>query len=291
MPRILVFDEQSVYRAGLRELISSKIPCAEVIDASDLYEALSQIRDSFFDLVLVGTDRSDSGQLHSVKLAREAASATRFVIVSAADKRANILEVLAAGFHGFISKRQSDTDILSAVTDILSGRVYVPESLAEADEGDLLNSRVGREALPTILTEADVLKLTKRQREVLSLLARGLSNKEIARALAIAEATTKIHLAAILRVLGVRNRTEAAYKAASLINPMSAPASVDRDLSRHHDAPLSPSRTKTQSALAGLTDEYALSSDGAHIGRLHASAPQASPRSAEQSISSLQPRK
>jgi DNA-binding CsgD family transcriptional regulator len=167
----------------------------------------------------------------------------------------------------------------------------VPESLAEADEGHLLSSRFGREALPTILTEADVLKLTKRQREVLSLLARGLSNKEIARALAIAEATTKIHLAAILRVLGVRNRTEAAYKAASLINPMSAPASVDRDLSRHHDAPLSPSRTKTQGALAGLTDEYALSSDGAHIGRLHASAPQASPRSAAQSTSSLQPRK
>jgi DNA-binding NarL/FixJ family response regulator len=237
MHRILVFDEQSVYRAGLRELISSKIPCAEVIDASDLHEALSQIRDSFFDLVLVGTDRSESGQLHSVKLAREAASATRFVIVSAADKRANILEVLAAGFHGFISRRQSDTDILSAVTDILSGRVYVPESLAEADEGHLLSSRFGREALPTILTEADVLKLTKRQREVLSLLARGLSNKEIALALAIAEATTKIHLAAILRVLGVRNRTEAAYKAASLINPMSPPASVDRDLSRHHDAP------------------------------------------------------
>ena len=48
MPRILVFDEQSVYRAGLRELISSKIPCAEVIDASDLYEALSQIRDRGF---------------------------------------------------------------------------------------------------------------------------------------------------------------------------------------------------------------------------------------------------
>jgi DNA-binding NarL/FixJ family response regulator len=71
--------------------------------------------------------------------------------------------------------------------------------------------------LPALSTEADVLKLTKRQREVLTLLARGLSNKEIARTLEIAEATTKIHMAALLRALGVRNRTEAAYKAANLV--------------------------------------------------------------------------
>ena len=67
-------------------------------------------------------------------------------------------------------------------------------------------------------TEANVLKLTKRQREVLALLARGKSNKEIARDLNIAEATTKIHMAALLRVLGVRNRTEAAYRAGNLVD-------------------------------------------------------------------------
>ena len=72
--------------------------------------------------------------------------------------------------------------------------------------------------MPALSTKADVLKLTKRQREVLSLLAQGLSNKEIARALVIAEATTKIHMAALLRGLGVRNRTEAAFKAANLVN-------------------------------------------------------------------------
>ena len=291
MPRILVFDEQSIYRAGLRGLISSKIPGAEVIDASDLNEALSQIRDSGFDLALVGTDRLESGWLHSLKSAREAASATRFVIVSASDTRANILEVLAAGFHGFISKRQSDADILSAITDILSGRVYVPGSLAEADEGDALDNRFGKEELPTVAPEADILKLTKRQREVLSLLARGLSNKEIARALTIAEATTKIHLAAILRALGVRNRTEAAYKAASLIDPTLAPASMDGDLSNDRDGRPPPSRSNPRSALAGPTREYALSSAGAHTGPSHASEPQASPRSADRLASSLQPRK
>ena len=218
--RILVVDEQAVYRVGLRELIAAKIPGVEVIEASSLVRVLScELRSNTFDLVLVGADLSNSAALDTLKAAREALPATaRFAIVSAADTRADILASLAAGFYGFISKRQSDTDILSAITDILSGRIYVPESLAELGEGDALSSRSYRETLPTLLTEADVLRLTKRQREVLSLLAQGLSNKEIARALAIAEATTKIHLAALLRALGVRNRTEAAYKAANLIN-------------------------------------------------------------------------
>ena len=66
--------------------------------------------------------------------------------------------------------------------------------------------------------DTDGFKLTARQREVLSLLTRGKSNKEIARLLGIAEATTKIHMAALVRALGVRNRTEAAFKAGTLVN-------------------------------------------------------------------------
>src|SRR5271166_2898966 len=218
MPRILVFDGQSVYRTGLRDLIGAKVACAEVIDASNWNDALSQIRHSVFDLVFVGTDRSGLEQLDSWKAAREASPATRFVVASASDTRADILATLSAGFHGFISKRQSDTEILAAVTDILAGRIYVPASFAKIGGGNALSSQFDGEALPALSTEADVLKLTKRQREVLTLLARGLSNKEIARALAIAEATTKIHMAALLRVLGVRNRTEAAFKAANLVS-------------------------------------------------------------------------
>jgi len=219
MPRILVLDEHSVYRIGLCHLLRAELPRAEVIDASNLNEALSQICNRVFDLVLMGTDGLGLEQRDSLKAACEASPSTRFIVVSASDTRADILATLAAGFHGFISKHQSDSEILAAITAILSGRIYVPVSLAEVREGDpLSSSRLDREAPPTLSTETDILKLTKRQREVLSLLARGLSNKEIARALAIAEATTKIHMAALLRGLGARNRTEAAFKAANLVN-------------------------------------------------------------------------
>ena len=218
MPRFLVCDGQSVYRIGLRSLISAEIPRAEVIEASNLPQALDHIRNSTIDLVLVGTGRSSLAALDSLKAARETSPPTRFAVVSTSDTRADILATLAAGFHGFISKHQSDTEILAAVTDILAGRIYVPASFAKIGGGNALSSQFDGEALPALSTEADVLKLTKRQREVLTLLARGLSNKEIARVLDIAEATTKIHMAALLRGLGVRNRTEAAFKAANLVS-------------------------------------------------------------------------
>ncbi len=214
MARILVFDGLGVYRTGLRIVISANIPCAEVTEASSLIEALTEIRNEVFDLVLVGMDRSSVEPLDFLKSARKVAPTTRFAIISASDTRTEILASLAAGFHGFISKEQSDSEILAALSDILSGWIYVPSSVA--GDSDTLGGRFGEEAVPKLSTEADVFRLTKRQREVLSLLVRGLSNKEIARALAIAEATTKIHMAALLRALGVRNRTEAAYKAGNL---------------------------------------------------------------------------
>jgi DNA-binding NarL/FixJ family response regulator len=218
MPRFLVCDGQSVYRIGLRSLIKAEIPHAEVIEASSPSEALAQIRASAFDLALVGTDRSGVEQFDFLKAAREASPTTRFAIISASDTRADIRATVAVGFHGFISKDQSDTEILAAVRSILDGQIYIPASFAKKED-DVLAGRVDREGSSTLRMAADVSKLTKRQREVLTLLAQGLSNKEIARALDIAEATTKIHMAALLRALGARNRTEAAFKAADLVHP------------------------------------------------------------------------
>ena len=228
MPLILILDEQTVYRAGLRSLVSAEIPYAEVIEASNLPQALDHIRISTIDLVLMGTGRSSLGALDSLKAAREASPTTRFAIVSASDTRAEILATLAAGFHGFISKDQPDAEILAAVTSILAGQIYVPASFARKGDDDVLASRFDRVGSPTFRIAADVSKLTKRQREVLTLLARGLSNKEIARALDIAEATTKIHMAALLRELGARNRTEAAFKAANLVGSTELVCAVQR---------------------------------------------------------------
>jgi DNA-binding NarL/FixJ family response regulator len=223
VPRILVFDDHGVYRRGLCNLIGARIAHAEVIEVDSLTEALSQLGSDAFDLVLAGVNLSSLGQPDFLKAARETAPATRFAILSATDARADILATLAAGYHGFISKRQPDTDILSAITDILSGRIYVPRSLAEAGGAESRSRRSGGGAVNAASSKGELVGLTNRQSEVLSLLACGKSNKEIARALDIAEATTKIHMAGLLRALGVRNRTEAAYKAGKLVDRSGVP--------------------------------------------------------------------
>jgi CheY-like chemotaxis protein len=138
MPRILIFDKHGVYRSGLRCLIGEAIANAEVIEAADCNEASSQIRTGCFDLVLVGTGRSDLGPLDFLKKWREVAPTTRFAVVSASNTRTDILASLAAGFHGFISKHQPDTEILAAINDVLSGRIYVPSSVVETDDGNTL---------------------------------------------------------------------------------------------------------------------------------------------------------
>ncbi|MFY9827454.1 MAG: response regulator, partial [Rhodoplanes sp.] len=132
----MVLDELGVYRKGLCALISTQMPQAQVLAAKSLIEALPQIQNGVFDLVLLGLDLSNSEMVDTLKVAREASAATRFAIISASDTRADILATLAAGLHGFISKHQSDTEILTAINDILSGRIYVPCSLAEAGDSE-----------------------------------------------------------------------------------------------------------------------------------------------------------
>src|SRR5439155_13417057 len=105
---------------------------------------------------------------------------------------------------------QSDEELLTAITDLLSGRIYVPRWLADGDDE-------GPGLAPPTNTQVERLKLTRRQTEILPLIAQGMSNKEIASQLNIAEGTTKIHTAALLRALGARNRTEAAFMAAKLV--------------------------------------------------------------------------
>jgi DNA-binding NarL/FixJ family response regulator len=231
MPKICVVDEHSVFRIALCALIDSNIPRAELVQASSLVEAIPAKQNCPFDLVLLDPGSSGFHSLDATRKACDAIPASRFAIVSASDSRRNILLGLRAGFHGFVSKRLRDDDIVRAINDLLAGRIYVPPVIAEST-----GETEGAVAGPAPTPEINYPKLTRRQREVLSLLVRGMSNKEIARQLGIAESTTKIHTTALIHALGVRNRTEAAFSTAKLtdlrptLSPsLSPPRATDRD--------------------------------------------------------------
>lgn len=207
MSVILVIDEHRVYRSGIRELIEARVPRSSVVEASGLEDFSGQ---EFFDLILVDGDCLTSRLLDYLKEVHERSPATRFAVMSSSNTRADVLSCLSAGFHGFVHKLQSDQELVIAINDLLSGRIYVPRWLADGEDDDA-------ELPPSVNPELESLKLTRRQNEILPLIAQGMSNKEIALHLNIAEGTTKIHTAALLRALGARNRTEAAFLAAKLV--------------------------------------------------------------------------
>jgi DNA-binding NarL/FixJ family response regulator len=202
---ILVIDEHGIYRRGLCSFIETHLPNSRAVEASnfDCFEA-----DAFVDLILIDSGSLDQREHRVLAQLNELRLPTRVAVLSTSRTRTAVLNYLSAGFHGFVDKHQSDDELLAAISDLLSGRIYVPHWLADGDS---------EQAQPSAQLEQLAPKLTRRQNQVLILLTRGLSNKEISRELKIAGGTIKIHTTALLRALGARNRTEAASMASKLV--------------------------------------------------------------------------
>jgi len=217
MVRILVADEQALYRTGLRVVINAALPDADFVEAADLDGMMQVLMGADpIDLALVSLSLTKAADPLIIRDFKRASSATHYVIISADCSFDQILRYLAEGFHGFISKLQSEDEIVESVLEVLSGRLSVPQALMPSFAADRPQSR-NTDAKRRWTLQQNQLGLTPRQKEVLALLADGLSNREIAQALHIAEPTTKIHVSALMRVLNVRNRTEAAILAGNLL--------------------------------------------------------------------------
>jgi DNA-binding NarL/FixJ family response regulator len=207
--RFIIADDHAMFRAGLRLFLSDVFAPDAIVDAASLNDLQAALTaDPQVTLAVVDLRMPGMAGASTLMDLRERFPAVRFVVMSGSEERQDVLDVLAAGAFGYIPKSLDTTDMTAAFRQVLGGGVYAPNFLA---------------ATPTRIAEprgdGDIAlsaDLTPRQRDVLRLLARGQSNKEIARALDISEGTVKIHLAAIFRLLDVRNRTEAVLKASQL---------------------------------------------------------------------------
>ena len=139
---------------------------------------------------------------------RESLPALPVVVVSGSDDPASVLAALDLGAMGYIPKTSPREVLLGAVRLVASGGIYVPVEALKTREAAQLALPASASGVAGAGTAAD-LGLTSRQREVLELLLKGLPNKLIARKLDISENTTKIHVSAVLRALGVATRTQA----------------------------------------------------------------------------------
>ncbi len=167
-------------RSNLLTLVKSRFSKVVISTTDDLDDGLSLLEhDRLIDLILVDVDPSGARAIETLKPFCASHPGIRFVALSDQDQRESVFSGLGSGLHGFISKRQSNEEVVAALKVILSGGIYVPWSSVKEP---------GSIAQPLRSDARDVdPRLTPRQEQVLRLLSQGMSNKEIARALRIAE--------------------------------------------------------------------------------------------------------
>lgn len=197
--KILVCDDHAVFRDGLRSVLSELGDSLEVLEADTGEAALACVLEHpDLDLVLLDLEMPGLGGMATLDQLRRDHPATPVAIVSAHQDAGVMRKVIDAGASGFIPKSSKRLVLASALQLILNGGIYVPPEMIAAPEETQVARRKRR-----------VGELTERQREVLVLLSKGLTNREIGGVLDIALGTTKTHIAAILEALEVTNRTEA----------------------------------------------------------------------------------
>lgn len=204
--RILVADDHPLYRNAMRNVVSDAFDDVEVLECEDIASALEHLDKSGIDLVLLDLSMPDANGLDGLSRLRAAGPATPVIICSAQDDPQLVRDCFKLGVAGYLPKSSGMDLTRHALQMVRGGGVYVPsQALAEpAVPG-------AGEAEQDARASGDVIDgdLTPRQRTVLSLLERGMSNKAIARELGIGEITVKAHVSAILRKLGVDNRLQA----------------------------------------------------------------------------------
>ena len=201
--KVLIADDHPMVRDALARTVQTLEPSAEILQAQDYAEVIRRLADAP-DLLLLDLHMPGMGGVDGVLRLRAAHPTLRTVVASGEDDPAVIRRVLAAGVAGFLPKSEPAAVLMQALRLVLSGGRYTP-ALAFGDF---------RGGLPP--RQADASGLTPRQLAVLRLLMQGQPNKLIARALGLTEGTVKIHIAAILRALQARNRTEAVVLARRL---------------------------------------------------------------------------
>jgi DNA-binding NarL/FixJ family response regulator len=205
----LICDDHELVREALAGAIAGRWPDAQITQAADFDQAWALSR-SGPDLCLVDLMMPGAGPVEGVAGVLDIAPQTRLLVVTGSHDDGVLLELLGRGVHGFVSKTSSGEVILAAIELVLAGGRYLPPRVAE-----LAGARPPAPA-PQPALEPGSRAVTDRQKQVLTLIARGLSNKEIARSLGVSPATVKTHVTNAIGSVGAANRTEAAMRARAL---------------------------------------------------------------------------
>jgi DNA-binding NarL/FixJ family response regulator len=210
---VLLIEDHAMVREGLELLLGTVLPECTLAGASSFAEATRLLQGSATpDWLLLDLGLPDIAGIDALSRLRREYAHIPVVVLSSSEERELVLECINRGAVGFIGKSSNGSELSEALRHIFAGGIHLPPALFSG------RAKAPASATKVLATKRDDLArlgLTPRQIEVLELLVQGHSNKLIAERLELSEATVKTHVAAGLRALNVKNRTQAVFALAT----------------------------------------------------------------------------
>lgn len=201
--RILIVDDHPLYSDALESALDLVFFDCDIRKASNLSEALEAAESGFDpELVMFDLKLPDVTGISGFVSLRRSLPDARILVISSLASFDLVQSLLREGAAGFLPKDTSARALRSVLAEIISGRTYVPKDFQQPESSE-------RDALASALDHPKLADLTPQQQRIMRLICCGKPNKQIAYELSLAEATVKAHITALLRRLGVRNRTQA----------------------------------------------------------------------------------
>lgn len=198
--RIAVVDDHPLFREGVTKLLARTPDFLLVAQGGTAVDAVKIAQTLAPDILLLDIRLPDDGIKAASTIAREHLG-VRMIVLTASDRDSDVAAMLQVGVHGYLLKECTGQEIVRAVQRVYAGEFYVTPSLAAR----LLTEM----SMPASKTNEGTEELSNREEVVLAQVSKGLTNKEIARALNLREKTVKHYMTSIMQKLGVRNRLEA----------------------------------------------------------------------------------
>jgi DNA-binding NarL/FixJ family response regulator len=210
--RVLIVDDQKLMRQGLRTLLELEqgiVIAGEAVDGAEAVAAFEKLEP---DVVLMDIRMPNMDGVEATRRLKALEPEAKVLVLTTFDEDELVFDAIRAGARGYLLKDVSGAELAAAIRNVASGAAALQPSVARRVMDAFAGMRSGKSTSAPHLAEP----LSARERAVLNLVARGLSNKEIADRLFLAEGTVKNHVSTILSKIGVRDRTQAALQARKL---------------------------------------------------------------------------
>lgn len=215
MIRLLLVDDRIIIRQGLKSLLKSQSNLQVVAEADHGQTAIAQVELWQPDVVLMDIQMPVMNGIEATKLICQNFPTTKILILTAFDDDVYVSQAMQFGAKGYLLKDTSLAQLVVAIESVARGCTYLAPGLFEKTRNDSMTTGI------TEVMTTKIEQLTPREREVLSLLATGARNREIAKSLYISESTVKNYVSRILSCLHLRDRIQAAIFAHSYFLPKS----------------------------------------------------------------------